>query len=121
MADAVSCPATATTGIQRGEPVAGLGVELEYGVEIHYLDARSGVQFLAGNCLVNFLRNAVSVRVSVGAGVAKEGTGSDVFLVGLLLGSLGLGGKLCLEGFEGAVCRDAKGLASVCGEVDDCI
>ena len=50
----------------------GLGEHLENRVEIHRLDARQRVEFLARDLLKELLGNAFRIRVAIGAGQAEQ-------------------------------------------------
>ena len=50
-----------------------LGVKLEYGIEIHYLDSGGAIEFLAGNNAEDLFRNTVRIRIAIGAGVTEKG------------------------------------------------
>ena len=50
-----------------------LGIKLEYGIEIHYLDAGCAVELFARNYAENLIRDAGGVGVSVGARQSCKG------------------------------------------------
>ena len=57
---------------QGGVVVQSLCVQLEDGVEVHYLDAGAGVEPFPGNFCEEFFRDAVGIRVPVAAGEPQK-------------------------------------------------